>query len=45
MAKPEDGAKAVAVMNGYKLHGREMRVERARRTVGYSKTPGQCKSH
>ncbi len=43
MAKAEDGVKAVNVMNGYKLNGREMRVEKARRVEGYSKTPGQCK--
>jgi hypothetical protein len=37
-----DSDKALEHLNGATVDGRIIRVERARRSRGYTKTPGQC---
>lgn len=42
MTSADDSQRAIDALNGTELHGKTIRVERARRTVGYEKTPGVC---
>ena len=39
----EECEKALQAMNGGECDGRLIRVEKAKRNSGYSKTPGVCK--
>lgn len=39
---PADSDKALEHLNGATVDGRIIRVERAKRSRGYAKTPGQC---
>lgn len=43
MVKVEDSYEALRAMNGVDVDGRNIRVEKAKRTGGYQKTPGICK--
>lgn len=42
MAKVEDSERALQIMDGHEVDGRPMKVEKARRKIGYDKTPGKC---
>jgi RNA recognition motif-containing protein len=42
-AKTEDSLRALNELNGAEIDGRTIKVERARRNIGYEKTPGVCK--